>query len=483
MYTGERSGHLLFNSIEFAVFLPVVFAVYWMLPRRFQWHVLLISSYIFYMSWKIEYVILILVTTVVSFYSALLIERCDQKRKKVLLAVTLSVCLGILFFFKYFNFFTDTVRGLLGVFRVKTDPVMLNLILPVGISFYTFQTLSYVIDVYKGVAKAEHNIGKYAAFISFFPQLVAGPIERTNNLLPQIRAEHEFDYRKAVYGLKIMAWGFFKKIAVADVLGIFTREVFDAPRNYQGFSLLLAVIMFTFQIYCDFSGYSDIAFGAAKLFGIDLMYNFKSPYFSQSIREFWSRWHISLSTWFRDYVYIPLGGNRRGGFRRAVNTMITFLASGLWHGANGTFVIWGGIHGVGQVVENALVPKDRTYRSAVRWLKTALVFCFCALAWTFFAAKSIPDAFYIIRHMFDGITGFLEYPANSLNIEKDYIFSLTISFAILILYDYFSLKHDVISLISSRKKVVRWCVYVLFVLWIIFNVAPNDKPVFIYFQF
>lgn len=320
---------MLFNSLSFAVFLPIVFALYWILPHRFRWILLLVASYYFYMSWDFKYIVLILFTTVVSYSAARLIEGKSNKRyKKAVLLIAAILCLGVLFFFKYFTFVSQTISEVIGLFSIKINPITLYLILPVGISFYTFQTLSYVIDVYRGDIEAEHHFGKYATFVSFFPQLVAGPIERSSNLLPQIKAEHKFDYELASYGLKQMAWGFFKKIVIADTISKYVGSVFDNPQNYKGFSLALAVGLFTIQIYCDFSGYSDIAIGTAKLMGIKLMTNFDSPYFSQSIKEFWSRWHISLSTWFRDYIYIPLGGNRVGKVRHCLNLLITFLISG-----------------------------------------------------------------------------------------------------------------------------------------------------------
>lgn len=344
-----------FNSLEYAAFLPIVFALYWALPHKFRWVLLLISSYYFYMSWNPRYVVLILFTTAVSYAAALLLEKYrNRASRNVILAGTLISCLGVLFFFKYFNFASESVAAVARYFSFSMQPITLKLLLPVGISFYTFQTLSYVIDVYRGEVKAERNFGIYAAFISFFPQLVAGPIERTANLLPQIKSEKKFDYDLAMHGARQMLWGFFKKVAVADVAATYVNTAYDTLHSCTGFDLCAAILFFSMQIYCDFSGYSDIAIGTAKLFGINLMTNFKSPYFSTSIKEFWSRWHISLSTWFRDYVYIPLGGSRCSKLRNSFNLLVTFLASGLWHGANWTFVVWGGIHGGAQVVEKAL---------------------------------------------------------------------------------------------------------------------------------
>ena len=334
---------MLFNSFSFMLFLPIVFIFYWILPYRFRWILLLISSYYFYMSWNPQYVVLILFTTIISYSTGILVEKINNLRyKKAILIVAAILCLGVLFFFKYFNFVSESISELVSLFAIKMNPITLSFLLPVGISFYTFQTLSYVIDVYGGKVKAEHHFGYYATFISFFPQLVAGPIERTDNLLPQIKEKHFFNYNQAAYGLKLMAWGFFKKLCIADAIAVYVDSVYTSLDNNTGFPILFAVLGFSIQIYCDFSGYSDIAIGTAKLLGINLLTNFKSPYFSSSIREFWTRWHISLSTWFRDYVYIPLGGNRCGKIRHNFNLMITFLTSGLWHGANWTFVVWGG---------------------------------------------------------------------------------------------------------------------------------------------
>lgn len=479
---------MLFNSLAFAVFLPIVFILYWMLPHRFRWVLLLAASYYFYMSWNVKYVALILFTTVVSYLAALLIEKLTNRRaKKTVLVITSVLCLGVLFFFKYFNFVSTSLCDLLSLFAVKLNPITLKLLLPVGISFYTFQTLSYVIDVYRGDIKAERHFGYYATFISFFPQLVAGPIERAENLLPQIKAENRFDYGQAAYGLKLMAWGFFKKLVIADVLSPCVSAVYNAPQGATGFALVLATFFFTIQIYCDFSGYSDIAIGTSKLMGIDLMTNFKSPYFSQSIKEFWSRWHTSLSTWFRDYVYIPLGGNRVGKLRHSINLMATFLISGLWHGASWTFVIWGGIHGFAQVAENALTHgKGKSPTIASRLVKTLVVFVFVAFAWIFFVANSIEDAVYVIMHMFTGITSPVSYLHDGfilVGLDKLSFFWITASLALLAIYDYCSLRYDVIEAISNKKVVIRWAVYVLFMLYMLLNLPVSNATEFIYFQF
>ena len=480
---------MLFNSFAFAIFLPIVFIFYWVLPHKARWILMLAASYYFYMSWNAKYVFLILFTTIISYVAAILLEKTEKLRnKKWILVGTAVACLGVLFFFKYFNFVSESLTAVFRLFAIQMNPLLLNLLLPVGISFYTFQTLSYVIDVYKGDVKAEHHFGYYAAFISFFPQLVAGPIERTNNLLPQIKAEHKFNYDQATYGLKLMAWGYFKKIVIADTLSQYVSKVYDTPQGFSGFALILVTVFFTLQIYCDFSGYSDIAIGTAKLLGINLMTNFKSPYFSQSIKEFWSRWHISLSTWFRDYVYIPLGGSREGKIRHAVNLLITFLVSGLWHGANWTFVIWGGIHGLGQVVENFIVPKDKLKKKSkgIIWaLRVVFVFAFASFAWIFFVSNSLGDAGYVIKHAFDGITTPVTYLKNGfVDIGLGKMRLLVVLFEVFLLgiYDYISLKYDCINEISKKPVLVRYFVY-LSILFINLCFKASVQAEFVYFQF
>ena len=480
---------MLFNSWQFAIFLPIVFAVYWSVPQRFRWLIILISSYWFYMSWNVKYVTLILFTTIISYLAAILLERFSKNiaAKKFILTLTLAACLGVLFTFKYFNFFSQSLVDFMNLFAIHLHPVTLKLLLPVGISFYTFQTLGYVIDVYRGTTRAEKHFGIYAAFISFFPQLVAGPIERTNNLLPQIKAHHEFNYEQAVYGLKLMVWGFFKKLCIADILAVHADRVFNDIYSYKGFALIIAAFFFTVQIYCDFSGYSDIARGCSNLFGIELMHNFKSPYFASSIREFWSRWHISLSTWFRDYVYIPLGGNRVSKFRHNINLMITFIVSGLWHGANWTFVIWGGLHGLAQIAENAFMNRDDVH--GFKWaLRVCMTFLFCMFTWVFFRANNLTEALYFFGHFFDGITNIKAYFI--LNGTKSFhigglLTAVRIAGSIIFLavWDCISVKRDVISMITSQKYFLfRYAFYfgILTVL-ILYRAAGNTQ--FVYFQF
>ncbi|MCR5272507.1 MAG: MBOAT family protein [Lachnospiraceae bacterium] len=478
---------MLFNSLQFGIFLPIVFAIYWLLPHKYRWILLFVSSYYFYMSWNAKYVFLIFGTTLISYVAARLLEGQDDKKKKnIILAVTAVVCLGVLFFFKYFNFFFESVTQIFKLFSIQLNTVTLNVLLPVGISFYTFQTLSYVIDVYKGKVSAEHHFGYYASFISFFPQLVAGPIERTSNLLPQMKKEQHFDYDKATYGLKLMAWGFFKKLCIADVFGYTVDGIFTYYYNYKGGVFVLAALMFGIQIYCDFSGYSDIAIGCAKLLGIDLMTNFKSPYFSTTVTEFWRRWHISLSTWFRDYVYIPLGGSRCKKGRHCLNLLITFVVSGLWHGANVTFILWGACHGVLQIIENIFSKIfKRESKGIVWWIRVAWMYVLVCAVWIFFRADSFSAVVWIYQVILDGIVhplGYLRTAVAELDCQPIDWGIKFLTLFVLGAYDYVSLKTDVIEYISSKRKLIRYATYT-FLLALILWQRYDGVATFVYFQF
>lgn len=371
---------------------------------------LLIASYYFYMFYQPELVVLILLSTAVSYLASIMIERRESvKKKKVWLALGLSVSLGILFFFKYFNFLFDTFVSISELLGLTVPPLVLRLLLPVGISFYTFQTLSYVIDVYRGKIKAERNFFYYALFVSFFPQLVAGPIERPENLLPQLKEMHRPERENFIRGGQYMLLGFFKKICVADAVSVYVEAVYNSPESATSLGIVIATLLFSVQIYCDFSGYTDIATGCARIMGIRLMKNFDRPYSSASIKEFWDRWHISLSGWFRDYLYIPLGGNRRGRARRYFNVFLVFLLSGLWHGANLTFVIWGALHGVFRTVGDLTRgARDRLLsrlgRSgndrAVRAVRTVITFALVTFAWLFFRADTLSDVGTLLAALF-----------------------------------------------------------------------------------
>ena len=474
---------MLFNSLSYAVFLSIVFAVYWAIPNKYRWILLLISSYYFYMSWNPKYVILILITTAVSYATALLLERTDkEKARKGMLIGALAICLGILFVFKYYNFFSQTLVDICRSISIPIHPVTLKVILPVGISFYTFQTLSYVIDVYRGDVRACRNFGVYAAFISFFPQLVAGPIERTGNLLPQITSDKEFDYNEAAYGLKLMVWGFFKKLVIADAASSYVDMAFGSIEACTGLDLFLAMVFFSFQIYCDFSGYSDIAIGSARLLGIRLMKNFNSPFLSTSVRELWTRWHISLSTWFRDYVYIPLGGSRCSKMRRDFNLLVTFILSGLWHGADWTYVVWGGLNGIGQIIEGKLFGRrNREGLSKLFfWLYTAAVWYFSLI---FFRADKLSDAVFYVKKLLVSLRYPSQFRQTALGFDKPESFYCMFFMVLLMIYDFVSQKTDVIQWLTSKKKWIRWTVYLLMIWVILAFMPPVSTTEFVYFQF
>lgn len=401
---------MTFNSWEFLLFYPIVALLYFVLPKKTKWIMLLIASYFFYMCYQPELVFLIAGTTLVSWVSAMVIEGSDRRGvKRLCLTVTLVVCFGVLFFYKYFNFLAGSVVGLIEYFGGTPSAVELDLILPVGISFYTFQTLSYVIDVYRGDVKTERNFFFYALFVSFFPQLVAGPIERPDNLIPQLKETHKFERDNFIKGGKHMLVGFFKKVCVADYIAVYVNSVYNNAEEATALGIITATVLFAVQIYCDFSGYTDIATGCARIMGIKLMKNFDHPYTATSVKEFWSRWHISLSSWFKDYLYIPLGGNRRGTARKMLNVMIVFLVSGLWHGAAWTFVIWGAMHGIFQVIgtltwkpRNALLGKVGLSQKSVPVVavRRLMTFLFVSFAWLFFRANSMADAAVLLKKLF-----------------------------------------------------------------------------------
>lgn len=465
---------MLFNSVSYAIFLPIVFISYWLIKPDKRWILLLIASYYFYMNWNVKYVFLIFFTTLISYLCGLALEK---KRDIRYVMTALILCLGVLFVFKYLNFSISIINRL-----ANTQFRSLNLLLPVGISFYTFQTLSYVIDVYRGKIEAEHHFGIYATFVSFFPQLVAGPIERSGNLLPQIKKEHIFDLENAYYGSKLLLWGLYKKILIADNLAVIVDKVYENVTSYRGFSLVLATVFFSIQIYCDFSGYSDMARGSARLFGIDLMENFKSPYFATSIRDFWSRWHISLSTWFKDYLYIPLGGNRVGLFRNCLNLLIVFIVSGLWHGAGWHFILWGGMHGLLQIVERFLKLNKKNPPGMTIWFSRLFVYVIVCIAWIFFRSNNIYDAIYIIKNSISGISSIYPYLMSGIKTLNISIPGILLMIAPLMVFDYLSLKTDVIASISSWDKIYQHLLIVFMIMVLLFF-SHTGQSSFVYFQF
>ena len=392
---------MLFNSIQFILFFVVVTILYFDLPHRFRWLLLLVASCYFYMAFKPVYIAILGFTIVVDYFAGILIEQTKGNRKKVFLIASLIANIGVLGTFKYWNFINQNITDLLGLSGAENPLPFLDILLPVGLSFHTFQAMSYTIEVYRGHQKAERHFGIYSLYVMFYPQLVAGPIERPQNLLHQFREEHSWDVERFRKGFSQMLWGFFKKVVIADRLSIFVNEVYGDWTHMSGANLWIAVVFFSFQIYCDFSGYSDIAIGSARIMGFDLMTNFNKPYFARSVEEFWKRWHISLSTWFRDYLYIPLGGNRHGVLRRYINLTIIFLVSGIWHGAGWNFVLWGALHAAFVVIE--LVYRSRFGKAMIPdFLKMILTFFVVSIAWIFFRTPTTEQSFGIIEMLFGG---------------------------------------------------------------------------------
>ena len=483
---------MTFNSWEFLIFYPIVAALYFLLPKKMKWPMLLIASYYFYAFYQAELLFLIILTTAVSFFMSHLIERTEKvSLRKLYLALTLFVCLGVLFFYKYFNFLSSSVTSIITLLGKEPPSIILDLALPVGISFYTFQTLSYVIDVYRGDIKTEKNFFFYALFVSFFPQLVAGPIERPGNLIPQLKESHEPKEENLIRGSKLMLVGFFKKICVADLLSAYVSAVYNSADEAKSLAVIIATLMFAVQIYCDFSGYTDIATGCARIMGIKLMKNFDRPYSSTSIKEFWSRWHISLSGWFKDYLYIPLGGSRCSRFRSMLNVFIVFVVSGLWHGANWTFVIWGALHGLYRVVgtltidmRNAIVRRigfapDSRFVLAVRRVITFMLVCF---AWIFFRANSISDAFTLIGAVFTSHAS-LSSVLSTMKLDAVSILLVIFVIAIMVILDRAVLysEDDGSDIVVSNGAFVYFVFAIMFV-WLLL-LSRGENSTFIYFQF
>lgn len=481
---------MLFNSLPFAVFLLAAFILYHIVPVRFRWVFLLAASYAFYMNLHVAYGLLLLFSTVLTYLLALQLEKTPHRAKKglCLLGGVLPLVV-ILLIFKLGAPVTRRLNALIDAGRLTLQPLTLKILLPAGVSFYFFQSMGYLIDVYKGKIRAERHFGYYALFVSFFPQLLAGPIGRADALLPQLKRERRFDYKEVTYGLKLMAWGYFKKLVVADVFAVTVNKVYDNVYSYVGLVFIVVTVMFAIEIYCDFSGYSDIAIGCAKLFGIELSPNFKSPYLSFSIKEFWSRWHISLSTWFRDYVYIPLGGNRVPKWRNCLNLLITFLVSGFWHGSSLTYILWGAIHGILQIIETFVYPKTKKGVPVTRrkhWWQLPLTFILLCFTWIFFRANTIQDAFFIISRLFWDIGRPLNYLKTAvicLNIPYTSMFGMALAAALLFLYDLIALKQDVIALVSRQSAPVRWGIYILLLVAIALFSYKGIATEFIYFQF
>jgi D-alanyl-lipoteichoic acid acyltransferase DltB (MBOAT superfamily) len=483
-------------SLSFFVFLFIVMAVYYIAPQRFRWVVLLVASYYFYGTFKVHYLFLLAFSTLVAYFTARLMEKQSERSGRVKYLLLSLLCnLGLLFVFKYFNFFSSTVINLLFTDNVSHGSYMLRLAVPVGISFYVFQLVSYSIDVYRGNKTAEKHLGMFALYVAFFPRILAGPIERAKQFLSQLHESRRWDWEQATNGFKLMVWGLFKKVVVADRLAAFVDVVFNNPSHYEGPSLALALFLYSFQLYCDFSGYTDIAIGISQAFGLKLMENFDRPYTSRSIAEFWRRWHISLSTWLRDYLYIPLGGNRVAAERLYVNLIVVFLICGLWHGASWTFIVWGFIHGSYLVL--GLIT--RNVRSGIahsigldsvpllhKGMQIVVTFILVSLAWAFFRSDSLYDGVYIIAHLHTGWSDILS--ANAIDrlifLGKPRTeFVIAISSLVFVWVIHFLETHSTMRTMFSGKPVVfRWPVYYILVTAILLLSAPGPQK-FIYFQF
>jgi alginate O-acetyltransferase complex protein AlgI len=485
---------MLFNSLHFLVFFVVVTSLYFTIPHRYRWALLLASSCYFYMVFVPVYILILGFTILVDYFAGIFIETKGAHRKKLFLIASLIANIGVLAFFKYYNFLNDNLTQLLHFFNYQNPIPHLSILLPIGLSFHTFQAMSYTIEVYRGNQKAERNFGIYALYVMFYPQLVAGPIERPKNLIHQFYEKHSFDYKRVTDGIKLMAWGLFKKVVIADRVAVVVDSVYNNPYDYTGASLICATILFSFQIFCDFSGYSDIAIGAAQVMGFRLMKNFNQPYHSKSIHEFWNRWHISLSSWFRDYLYISIGGNRVTIPRLYLNIFIVFLLSGLWHGANWTFVLWGAINGFYLVIAN--ITKD--LRSRLRQLtgltkhpfldnslQTLTTFGLVTFGWIFFKAKSLTIALYIIKH---SLTGLYHNIFNQLPLvlhpglsQFDFITGI-IAIVMMESIHRIQRKYGIRDWINAKPAYLRWSIYYAAILMIIFLGYFQNRQ-FIYFQF
>jgi D-alanyl-lipoteichoic acid acyltransferase DltB (MBOAT superfamily) len=484
---------MFFNSIDFAIFLPIVFFLYWFVVGKnlkIQNILIVIASYVFYGWWDWRFLFLIVFSTLTDYLVGVYLSKTESNyRRKVLLSISIIVNILFLGFFKYYDFFVENFVTAFSLFGIRLNVRHLNIILPVGISFYTFQTMSYSIDIYKRKLEPTRDFIAFAAFVSFFPQLVAGPIERATNLLPQFYVKRWFSYDNTVDGCKQMLWGFFKKMVVADNCAIYVNEVWKNynVNDYSGSTLFLTVVLFAIQIYCDFSGYSDIAIGASKLFGFRLMKNFSYPYFSRDIAEFWRRWHISLTTWFRDYIYFPLGGSRKGLMTTVRNTFVIFLISGLWHGANWTFVMWGILNALYFMplllskrnrANLEIAAKNKVFPNIKELFSICATFLLAAFAFIFFRAESVSDALLFIEKMFS--TSLLTIPKIE-DVGKITVGSIILSVIILTIGEWVNRTEEYGFKKQSRHKFVRWLVYSIITIMILELVGQGQG--FIYFQF
>lgn len=494
---------MLFNSLKFLIFFPVVTFFYFVLPKKVRMYWLLAVSYVFYMGWNPKYVVLLFGSTAITYVSGLLLQRIEDgsrslSLKKWVVAGSFLLNLGILFYFKYVNFFLDTWVQVLGLLGIGVSQRHFDILLPVGISFFTFQALGYTMDVYRGTIPAEKNFFRYALFVSFFPQLVAGPIERSGNLLSQLETPRPFDPDGAREGFLKMLWGFFLKIVLADRIAIFVDTVYGAPELYPGWFLIVATVLFAVQIYCDFGGYSTIAIGVSQILGIHLMENFEAPYLSTSVAQFWRRWHISLTSWFKDYLYIPLGGSRKGKARKQLNKMIVFLVSGLWHGADLSFVIWGGLNGLYQVLGELLEPLRSRVCTALglhretlghRCVQGLLTFLLVDFSWIFFRASNFAQAKEIINSIFTASNPWILFDNSlySCGLDARNFGLLVAGVGLLALADLCKRRgHPLSRLLLRQDRWLRWLLTAAAILALLVfgKWGPGfDQASFIYFQF
>lgn len=480
-----------FNSFTYATFLILVVMFYFVLPQRHRWKLLLTASYYFYMSWNAMYAILLVFSTVVDYAAAIYIERTPSRLlKKVFLSLSLFSNLGLLFAFKYYDFAAYSLERASMWFGTSLQMPYLEVLLPVGISFYTFQSLSYTIDVYREQRKAEYHLGIFALYVSFFPQLVAGPIERSTTLLPQFRENHRFSSAAIASGMKLIIWGLFKKVVISDRLSEFVDRAYALPWEQDGLVFLVGTYFFAIQIYCDFSGYSDIAIGSARLMGYDLMINFRRPYFATSLSDFWRKWHVSLSTWFRDYLYFPLGGSRVSFARACANIMTVFVVSGIWHGARWTFIIWGFIHGLILVAER-VVARGRHIQT-VRWLTSSdsgwklfgrrlITFHVVILAWIFFRAAYVQDAVNMVKRILLDVPSFRWETLATVQALPTVIGEFLL-ILFLFVVEWFARTDDFSHIMSSRPRWQRWVFFYVLIMLLLLA-GKYDGKAFIYFQF
>jgi D-alanyl-lipoteichoic acid acyltransferase DltB (MBOAT superfamily) len=489
---------MLFNSLDFAIFFPIVLIFYWIVADKKNHRnlLLLVASYVFYGWWDWRFLFLIVVSSLVDYLvGKQLFKTENATRRKLLLWISLGVNLGFLLYFKYANFFIESFIDAFSLFGKDLEASTLNIILPVGISFYTFQTLSYTLDIYRKKLEPSKDALAFFSFVSFFPQLVAGPIERASHLLPQFYQTYKFDYDRVRSGLLLVAFGLFKKMVIADQVAVLANQVFNNPGDYGGYEVVVGTIFFAFQIYCDFSGYSDIAIGLSRMMGFNLMKNFDSPYLSKSITEFWRRWHISLSTWFRDYVYISMGGNRKGKFRMYFNLFFVFIVSGLWHGAAMTFIIWGAVHGAIIVLEKALSKwRERIFVSVKlnretvvsKLLFISITFTIVCFAWIFFRANNLSDAITLISNLrVNNYSTIFDGGLFDLGVDKYQFYAIIISILLLSVFEIYHRRFGVVQKLFKQHIIVRWFLYLAIVFVItIFGVYGDAAPKeFIYFQF